>query len=358
MRTLGVPRHRDEVVRLQRSEGWYVGRVFAVVSGAIVLVFTLSMLSKAANVPTQPMGAHMEVTFHASPAPGDRERADAIVSAARTVMQRYPTVADAERAGFTKFLPRTELPIEHYTNGAFAREAWMGHFDPAHPTSLIFERGSDGLRLVGVMYTAPNRATREQLNAAVPLSFGTWHRHVNFCVPPAGTERSDITGPSARFLFGTIASADECASAQGQFVPRVFGWMVHVWPLEHDPAKIWAVDRGEGMGGHDTMMGDGAPHAYDRLPIALDRLPQLTVAAGEPTSGATVFAVHCAECHGVGGRNGPDAPALAGIGIAPGQVAYMVRHPKAIDPTSEMPELPLTDRELADVAAYVASLQK
>jgi mono/diheme cytochrome c family protein len=34
----------------------------------------------------------------------------------------------------------------------------------------------------------------------------------------------------------------------------------------------------------------------------------------------------------------------------------MVRHPRAIDADSQMPELPLTDAELADVAAYVASL--
>jgi mono/diheme cytochrome c family protein len=34
----------------------------------------------------------------------------------------------------------------------------------------------------------------------------------------------------------------------------------------------------------------------------------------------------------------------------------MVRHPKGVDPSSEMPELGLSDRDVADVAAYVAGL--
>jgi mono/diheme cytochrome c family protein len=308
------------------------------------------------SVPTKPMGGHMEVTLRTAAAPGDAQRANAIVDAARHVIAEYPTTADAERAGFTKFLPRARLPIEHFTSHAYALEAWRGHFDPMHPTSLIFERNGDALHIVGVMYTAPNRATQEQLNADVPTSIATWHRHVNFCVPPAGTPRSESTGPNARFLFGSIVSADECAAAHGWFASRVLGWMIHVWPNETDPAKVWAVDRGDGMSDHDMMMGDGAPRHFDGLPIALNRLPQQPVAAGDPNAGARVFALHCEECHGAGGRNGPDAPALAGTHLAAGQVAYMVRHPKGIDPHSAMPELPLTDGELADVSAYVASL--
>ena len=76
---------------------------------------------------------HMEMTLRAAEQPGDRARADAILAAARSVMAKYPTVADAERAGFTKFLPNIPLPIEHYTNRGYALEAWFGHFDPLAP---------------------------------------------------------------------------------------------------------------------------------------------------------------------------------------------------------------------------------
>jgi hypothetical protein len=236
-----------------------MGRAAAVMSMVLFTFAGMRALGAADAVPTQPMGAHMEVTVHASPAPGDARRAQAIVDAARRVMAQYPTTSDAERAGFTKFLPNVPLPIEHYTSRANAAAAFAG-FDATRPTSLIFERSGSELHLVGVMYTAANSATQAQLDAEVPLSIATWHRHVNFCVPPRGTPRSESTGPGARFLFGSIATADACSAAGGWFVPRVFGWMVHVWPLETDPAKIWAVDRGDGMASGGAMMGGMSAH--------------------------------------------------------------------------------------------------
>lgn len=103
------------------------------------------------------------------------------------------------------------LPIEHYTNRRFAIEAALGHFDPLHPTSLIFARAGDALRIVGVMYTANNAADQDQLDARLPLSFGTWHRHVDFCTAPAGASASDRFGPDARFGFkGSIHTEQAC----------------------------------------------------------------------------------------------------------------------------------------------------
>lgn len=94
-----------------------------------------------------------------------------------------------------------------------------------------------------------------------------------------------------------------------------------------------------------------------KLPIPLAKLPSAKVAPGNATAGAQVFAANCASCHGEGGKNGQVGPTLAGTGLKAGQVAYMVRNPQAIDKDSGMPKLPLTDKQLADVAAYVASLK-
>jgi len=104
--------------------------------------------------------------------------------------------------------------------------------------------------------------------------------------------------------------------------------------------------------------GDMAHVAFNGLPIPLAKLPSAEVAAGDAVHGATVFTQNCASCHGVGARNGPDAPALAASGLAAGQVAFMVRNPQAIDPKSAMPLISLDERDLADVAAYVASLKE
>jgi len=64
-----------------------------------------------------------------------------------------------------------------------------------------------------------------------------------------------VVGPDAKFgLQGSIVTAAACQAAGGSFLPHLFGWMVHVYPYEADPAKIWAagMDDDHGMQ-HDTM---------------------------------------------------------------------------------------------------------
>jgi hypothetical protein len=213
------------------------------------LTLPLACVARATDsaIPTMQSG-HMQMTIRQAQEPGDRARADAIVAAAKRVMAEYPTVDAAEAAGFSKFLPNIPLPIEHYTSRKYALEAWFGHFEPMHPTSLIFQRLGSTLKLVGVMYTASNASDRGELDRRVPLSFGIWHRHVDFCRPPKGTPISQLLASNARFgLEGSIQTADACTQAGGTFVPLVFGWMVHVWPNEKTDEAIWAVDAHHSM---------------------------------------------------------------------------------------------------------------
>jgi mono/diheme cytochrome c family protein len=304
---------------------------------------------RAADVPVTRAG-HMEMTLRAASEPGDAARGAAILAAAKALAAKYADVADAERDGYKKFLPNIPLPIEHYTNGMNALRANFGSFDPMAPTSIIYKRTANGLVVAGVMYTAPNRFDAAQLDARVPLSLATWHRHVDFCWPPAGMRDDPRFGMS-----GSIVTKDDCEAAGGRFIPRVFNWMVHVWPNETDPRKIWAVDAGMSMGHHD---GAGMVSDQTTLPIPLDQIPSVAVALGDAGRGRAIFAGNCASCHGPGGANGPDAPRLRSSGITEGQAAYMVRHPRAIDPSSEMPDFGFTDRDVADVSAYVASLSR
>ena len=224
---------------------------FVVFPVAVLVALAALPHAGRADAPAEAMGGHMDVTVARPVKPEDRARADAIVAAAKRVMARYPTVADATRDGFKKFLPGVPLPTEHFTNDAWALEAWQGRFDPEHPTSLIYERHGEMLHLVGVMYTASKNASEQQLDADVPLSIARWHRHVRVCQPPAGSARDPRFG-----LPGTISDANACAAAGGRWVPQVFGWMVHVWPDETDPARIWAVHRDE----HGEMHGMAGMH--------------------------------------------------------------------------------------------------
>ncbi len=218
-----------------------MNKSLALFCGLVLLSGSLAGAARADEMPGMTMASgpmsHMSMTTLRASNAADRERAAAIVVSAKAVMAQYTDVASATRDGYKKFLPTIELPMEHFTNDAYAVEAYGGHLNPAHPTSLIYERKGAQLRLVGVMYTAARTASDDQLNAMVPLSVAQWHKHVNYCFPPAGTKGD------ARFgLGGTIASKDACDAVGGRWMPQLFGWMVHVWPLESDPKTQWAVD--------------------------------------------------------------------------------------------------------------------
>jgi hypothetical protein len=133
----------------------------------------------------------------------------------------------------------------HFTNYGYGMEAAF-HFNPEHPTSLLYEKQGVDYKLIGVMYTAPKRLTEDQLDERIPLSVAQWHEHVNFCAPPAD-RRSEMFQPHTKFgLKGSITTQEACDAAGGTFRPVIFNWMVHVYPFEKNAANIWSVERQHG----------------------------------------------------------------------------------------------------------------
>jgi hypothetical protein len=206
------------------------------------------------------MGGHMRMTALRPMQPGDQARADAIVAAARKFADRYTDYRKALADGYTIFHPELPQNVYHFTNNAKAAAATLV-FDPDEPTSLLYERVAaakkgeqPGYKLVGVMYTAPYRAPESELDRRVPLSIARWHLHTNLCLPPVG--KRDVVGlAGGKFgLQGSITTAEACNAEGGRFLPHIFGWMVHVYPYETSPAKIWAagMDDEHGMQ-HDDM---------------------------------------------------------------------------------------------------------
>ena len=194
------------------------------------------------------MGPHMKMTTLRDPKPGDQERANQVAEAARKAAEKYTDYKVALADGFKIF--HSELPQKqyHFTNYWYAFEA-ATHFNPEHPTSLLYEKHGDDYKLIGVMYTAPKFATEDQLDQRIPLSIVEWHAHVNLCLPPAD-KKNEAWGPNAKFgLRGSISTKAECDAAGGKFMPQIFGWMVHVYPFEKDQASIWSVER-QMPGGH------------------------------------------------------------------------------------------------------------
>jgi len=202
------------------------------------------------------MAGHMLMSSPRPLKPGDQQKADAIVEAAKTAMEPYRDYHKALTDGYEIFLPNIPQPIYHFTKLEYGREAWS-RFDPLKPTSLLYKKTPDGgYKLVGAMYTARVDSSEDEINDRIPLSIAAWHQHVNFCKAPEGRKR-EYFGPNAKFgLLGSINTKEACDAEGGEFLPHIFGWMVHVYPYETDPKKIWATDDDDG---HDSMGHSAMP---------------------------------------------------------------------------------------------------
>jgi hypothetical protein len=202
------------------------------------------------------MGGHMHMTTLAPIQPGDQQKADAIVAAAKQAMAPYQDYRKALADGYEIFLPNIPQAQYHFTKAEYGREAWT-HFDPLKPTSLLYKKTTDGYKLVGAMYTDRVSAPEAQLNERIPLSIAQWHQHVNFCKAPPD-QKAAYFGADAKFgLLGSITTEEACTAAGGEFHPHIFGWMVHVYPYETDPHKIWSTDDDDD--GHDNMDHSAMP---------------------------------------------------------------------------------------------------
>jgi hypothetical protein len=164
------------------------------------------------------MGAHMQMTPGRPASAEDHQRADQIVASLGGAIEKYKDYRVALAEGYRIFMPNLPQAQYHFTN------YWNGFlegftFDPARPTSLLYRKTKDGYELVGAMYTAPRTAT-------------------NLCMP----KRDEMKQADwKKFgLTGSISTESECKEAGGRFYPVIFGWMVHVYPFESSPAKIWA----------------------------------------------------------------------------------------------------------------------
>ncbi|HEY6372082.1 MAG TPA: hypothetical protein VIX37_16015 [Candidatus Sulfotelmatobacter sp.] len=188
------------------------------------------------------MGPHMKMTSLRQPKPGDAARAQQVAAEARKASERYSDYHAALADGFEIFHPEIRQKMYQVTNQGYARKAFF-RFNPEHPTSLLYAKQGDDYKLIGVMYTAPKRLTKEQLDERIPLRVAQGHEHVNFCAPPADKGKEMLAAHPQFGLRGSIITQEACDAAGGTFHPVIFNWMVHVYPFEKDQANIWPVER-------------------------------------------------------------------------------------------------------------------
>ena len=127
------------------------------------------------------------------------------------------------------------------------------------------------MTLVGAMYAAPPNAKPADLDARLPPSFAHWHEHVDFCGPYArfrARRRAKSRRARAPRVGSQINTRKDCTAAGGRFVPRIFGWMAHVYLFAGDDLKvIW--------GEEHTSMDVHMHHPPDMMTARPPRFPRL-----------------------------------------------------------------------------------
>ena len=174
------------------------------------------------------LGPHMKWTELRRANADDAGRADQIVQTLRQALAKYKDYRVALNDEYTPLHPDRKPKHYHFANKQRRLQAKV-RFDPAEPTALLYKKAGDGYELEGAMYTAPKGMSDDQLNERVPLSVAQWHAHVNLCLQPDGSRRRMTRKQLGH--KGTIATESECQQAGG--------WMIHVYPFESTPIKIW-----------------------------------------------------------------------------------------------------------------------
>jgi hypothetical protein len=188
------------------------------------------------------MAQHMCMTPLRQKAPGDEERARAVVAAVKAAIDKYKDYKRALGDGYEIANPGVDQPQFHFNSPANVREADL-RFDPSKPSSLLYRRTpSQRYKLEGVMFTDSTSANEDELNQRIPLSIGRWHEHTNFCAAPANKVR-EYHGDHPKFgMFGSIHTADACKAEGGTFMPVVFSWMIHVFPYEETLEQQFSIN--------------------------------------------------------------------------------------------------------------------
>ncbi|HZQ85991.1 MAG TPA: hypothetical protein VFA83_14175 [Acidimicrobiales bacterium] len=157
--------------------------------------------------------------FHRGPSPqqplnlGMRMALEAQQSDARAVAEKYPTVADAERAGYRKSTVYVPCIGAHYTNVALA-----GRFDPSAPSELLYDGTTPGAHIVGLSYLVWHPG-------GAPQGFvgpnDVWHQHTfngGLCINNDGL----VVGAEA-------TTPAQCTALGGHKIPLTDIWMLHDW---------------------------------------------------------------------------------------------------------------------------------
>jgi Domain of unknown function (DUF202) len=158
---------------------------------------------------------------------------------ARELALQYPTVAEAEAAGFRVaggFAPGSGahyIPMAGGVGGVAGSLAGGDSFDPTKPISLIYDGISPTSQIVGLMYYGMGEKAPEGF--AGPNDH--WHRHSNVCI------KYRANGIDVPFPADADVTKKMCDSVGGSLM-KTTGYMVHAWvvPSWESPLGVFSHD--------------------------------------------------------------------------------------------------------------------
>jgi hypothetical protein len=147
---------------------------------------------------------------------------------ARTVVDRFPTVAAAEADRYKKSTVYVPCIGAHYTDGLRALK-----FDPAEPSELLFDGDDPDSKLVGLSYLVINPG-------GPPEGFAGendhWHQH--------NANGGLCMGPGGLVIGGEDTSEADCKARGGQKRILKDIYMMHAWVVPGFECS-WGVFAGE-----------------------------------------------------------------------------------------------------------------
>jgi hypothetical protein len=157
--------------------------------------------------------------FHRGPLPqlaiDEKTRAalEAQQILARAVAAKYPTVADAVKAGYAESTVYVSCIGAHYTNPALA----LG-FNPSTPSELLYDGTNPASHIVGLSYLLYHPG-------GAPDGFAGpndhWHQH---------TFNGGLCAGAGGLIIGAESeSAADCEKAGGHKIALTDIWMLHDW---------------------------------------------------------------------------------------------------------------------------------
>ncbi len=131
---------------------------------------------------------------------------------AKRVVTEYPTVKDALAAGYAMSTVYVPCIGAHYTNIAFA-----SHFDPAHPSELLYAGTTPDAKIVGLSYLVWHHGGQPD-GFAGPND--RWHQH---------NANGGLCLRGGVVVAGEESTRAQCAALGGTKTLLTDVWMVHAW---------------------------------------------------------------------------------------------------------------------------------